>query len=560
MAEFVNDTFATGSNVDLTAHTGETGATWTVIPSHPTCGVSALSNSCYSKFSGSNGCYASGTPASANYEVEADITVVGSSKPGVVGRCSTSTETFYLARNDGGTLQLYRCVSGSYRLISSTSVSGTGTIKLVMDGITIEVWYDGIKEIDTTDSNISDAGKAGLRFVGSDTTSRIDNFTATDISSGSTILPTNCSDGFAISEAVSKAATFSSAATESISLADSDQNIGNLIAAIADQIAMATATTRTVTRQGVAEEILNLSGTVSALGNLLALASDDVQISILAAVQASFQGSSTDTVQTTSTPSARADLTARSMDSAQFSESLISTLQATAVISEIINLSDLATTEALSLISAMADDVFNVSDGATVRADLISAILESFELSDGAIGYLTGLVSASETVSFSDSAFWQGIQAAFVTENIEINSQAGAILQALASVSENIDINDAPTWESIKLAFASANISMSDQAVVFLTALAAVSESIQMDDSGSVTATFDLTVNDAVQFAEAISSIAILRASIADGINVTATAMELSSLPNGKVSVSFSLKVPGVEYDIKTATIIFNIK
>ncbi|MCD4675329.1 MAG: hypothetical protein K8S18_04950 [Desulfobacula sp.] len=78
-----------------------------------------------------------------------------------------------------------------------------------------------------------------------------------------------------------------------------------------------------------------------------------------------------------------------------------------------------------------------------------------------------------------------------------------------------------------------------------------------------------MTASDIVQFTEIISTIAAFRASVADGINITATAMEVSQLPNGKVSVNFSLKTPGVGFDIKTpgvamemktATIIFNIK
>ena len=47
---------------------------------------------------------------------------------------------------------------------------------------------------------------------------------------------------------------------------------------------------------------------------------------------------------------------------------------------------------------------------------------------------------------------------------------------------------------------------------------------------------------------------------MSDGFNVTATAMEVSTLPNGKVSVSFSLKTPGANFNMKTTTIVFNLK
>lgn len=207
-------------------------------------------------------------------------------------------------------------------------------------------------------------------------------------------------------------------------------------------------------------------------------------------------------------------------DSLQFYDSIVTTLQAIATISEIVNLSDTVSSEILGNIQAIVNEEVNFSAGSTARVNLIATILENFSLSDGAVNYLTSLAIATDSVGINASVFWQGIQSAFVTDGLTVNDYASSAINILASVAD----------------------------------------SIQFDDYGSVIATFNIEVNDAIQFAETVAAISTLRANIADGIRITATPIEVSTLPNGKVSVSFSLQTPGVEFGMKTATIVFNLK
>lgn len=314
------------------------------------------------------------------------------------------------------------------------------------------------------------------------------------------VISGSVTDGFYMSDSVGKQAIFSVMAQESMSFADIDQNLGNFIAALVDQIELSAATGRTAILNVSSNDSFSFFGAVSSIQKILALVGDDINVS--------------------ETLSIRADITATVQDVIEFSESFVVTLQATAVINEIINLSDTVSTDALLIISALAAEVFSVSNGVAARANLISSVLENFTLSEGATNFLAALAAASETINISDLAFWQGIQYAFATDDIAIASTSVSLLAALATSAESIHI----------------------------------------DDSGAVKATFNVEINDVLQFAETISAIATLRGSLSDGIRITATPLEISTLPNGKVSVSFSLRKSGADFEMRTTTIVFNLK
>lgn len=185
MAVFVQDTFSGESeNVDLTAHTGEVGASWTVIFGYPSCRLSAASGTVYSSGTPGNGAYASGVPASSEYDVEADVSDPAST--GIAGRTSTTATTFYHARNNGTEWQLYKFVSGTATLLGSyaDSYSGTKRLKLQIRDAAKKVFVDGVERISSGDNSITDAGRAGIRLILNNTVPRIDNFLATDLSGG----------------------------------------------------------------------------------------------------------------------------------------------------------------------------------------------------------------------------------------------------------------------------------------------------------------------------------------------------------------------------------------
>jgi hypothetical protein len=105
---FVTDSMTGSDSTDLTAHTGETGATWAKVTGI-TGIIKITSNRCKGDSGGASLYYASGTPASANYEVEADLYVVSEiDEVGVCGRLSTGAHTCYRAWYDHTTGDGYK--------------------------------------------------------------------------------------------------------------------------------------------------------------------------------------------------------------------------------------------------------------------------------------------------------------------------------------------------------------------------------------------------------------------------------------------------------------------
>jgi len=137
--------------------------------------------------------YWSGTPASADYTVQATINIkstIGST--GVAGRISTTARTYYTAyiEQTTGKVVLAKRVAGT---ITSLGVSASGygignhILALDMVGTTIRALVGGVQVVTFSDTtnNITAAGKAGIRApVISDTATgkHIDNFIATDTS------------------------------------------------------------------------------------------------------------------------------------------------------------------------------------------------------------------------------------------------------------------------------------------------------------------------------------------------------------------------------------------
>jgi hypothetical protein len=192
MAVFVSESFTGADTSDITTHTGETGATWAIHPnSTSSASVSIFSNRMGTANSDAI-VYASGTPATAEYDVAADlvvVTVVGFNH-GICGRMSTSANTFYMARyTSGSNIELYKRVAGTFTVLSSAA-SGTITagqtyaLKLEIRDAAKKVFLGGVEIVSSTDNAITAAGKVGIRSAGGNTNSStggfLDNLTATD--------------------------------------------------------------------------------------------------------------------------------------------------------------------------------------------------------------------------------------------------------------------------------------------------------------------------------------------------------------------------------------------
>jgi hypothetical protein len=199
-ATVASDTFTDTTGVLLTSHTSG-GVTWTrhsssnagtdgIITSEDRVRRDAANHVMY---------YASGVPATADYSVEADVhvkSILSSDAIGVVGRLSTSADTYYLARysTSGATDQweLSKTVAGTITSLGTyaqTLTVGTSyNLKLDMQGSTIRLLVNDVQRVSVTDTSISTTGRGGVRIGFSGATSvpadgtglHIDNFAVTE--------------------------------------------------------------------------------------------------------------------------------------------------------------------------------------------------------------------------------------------------------------------------------------------------------------------------------------------------------------------------------------------
>lgn len=188
MPTFTADTFTDAAATLLENHAGATGATWTKNAAFPT-GSAAVTAAGRLRGNATNAVYyASGVPASADYDVEADVFVASNAAAaGLVARMSTSAATYYLLDYEVGSAswKLYAVVAGSTLATATAAqaltVGQTYHVRLSLRGSSITCYVDGAAVIAIDDTSISAAGRAGLFFAAADSDStgyHLDNFNA----------------------------------------------------------------------------------------------------------------------------------------------------------------------------------------------------------------------------------------------------------------------------------------------------------------------------------------------------------------------------------------------
>lgn len=174
----VNDTFTDTNGINLTAHTGESGATWTAATI--STGTAAISgNRAHADAGLFNIYFTSGAQGSADYSVFARIHVFSlqaGSSAGSVGRWTDASQDGYILLYDvdGAQWTIFSSVSGSFGALGSFSqvltVGNDYDIELRMVGTSIKAIVNGVERISVTNSAVSAAGKLGM-WLNSPTTS-----------------------------------------------------------------------------------------------------------------------------------------------------------------------------------------------------------------------------------------------------------------------------------------------------------------------------------------------------------------------------------------------------
>ena len=184
---FVNDTFTEASDTVLSSHTPELGGTWvdhTDAAYTDTLSIIGSTDRAWKSSGTSAGMYYNdATPPSADYCVEGIMfnhTVLGSSNTAIAWRVDTASNTMMIFQLNNGTgWRIRKIVSGTQTTIRSedttTEIPGVGdtkTMKACSSGNTHTAYVNGtlLGTVGGSDSSVTAAGKVGMRFNGTYTT------------------------------------------------------------------------------------------------------------------------------------------------------------------------------------------------------------------------------------------------------------------------------------------------------------------------------------------------------------------------------------------------------
>jgi hypothetical protein len=171
------DTFTNTNGTLITNHVGESTYNWVAQSGITITNHAQIFNNRVYPLASNNLYRLNYTMPVADYEVEGIFQVLtNTGNAGVSARCSSTANTFYLWRYNGGTAwQLFKFVNGTATALGSPfTISHTAgeeiTAKIVCNGTTIEGWINGVQQATAVDSSIVNAGSAGFRYGFSETT------------------------------------------------------------------------------------------------------------------------------------------------------------------------------------------------------------------------------------------------------------------------------------------------------------------------------------------------------------------------------------------------------
>lgn len=172
---FVDDTFTGSDGTLLSAHTGETGATWTKHSSFTEDWAITSNRARKDSNAGTSAYYASGTPASTTYNVQCVIVDVGnvSRAAGCCGRIDTAADNMVCARRQNATTwQVLTIIGGTAASLDTEpttfSAGASATITMVFTGSTLAWSKDGVTlgsglDLTTYNATFAGAGRVGVR-------------------------------------------------------------------------------------------------------------------------------------------------------------------------------------------------------------------------------------------------------------------------------------------------------------------------------------------------------------------------------------------------------------
>lgn len=130
---------------------------------------------------------AAGAMATSDHSVQVTIAATAAVSHGVWCRGNSNISQGYLFRNDGSSWDLFSVVGGSFTVIGSYAAAAVAgdVAKLQVIGSAIKCFVNGTQRISVTDTAVTTGTSVGIRAE-STSTLRFDDFTAADVTTGST--------------------------------------------------------------------------------------------------------------------------------------------------------------------------------------------------------------------------------------------------------------------------------------------------------------------------------------------------------------------------------------
>lgn len=266
-----SDTFTEAADTDLAVHTSDSGHTWTKYFGNVLT-VLAASDYLYNAAPTNSSRYKSSvTPASAEYDVQADIRADINWSFGVSGRIDDAVSDEYFAAYENSLWKLWKIDAGVVTTLATytgDSPNGTTrTAKLEIRNATKKLFIDGVERISSTDNAVTAAGKPGLYGDGNSTGNWMDNWSSTDFVASGTSYTRLVTDGLLMLDPESRA--IGKQASESLPLQDTRAStldylarnefmLGDAVRRALDRITSDTVLVGDVTRKAVERLLTDL--------------------------------------------------------------------------------------------------------------------------------------------------------------------------------------------------------------------------------------------------------------------------------------------------------------
>lgn len=246
-------------------------------------------------------------------------------------------------------------------------------------------------------------------------------------------------------------------------------------------------------------------------------------------------------------------ISAEAADGISFSDASTRSAIYRAISSDGLSFSDSDTSRAN--LTATGGDGLTFADQVTLQALLMALAADGIVFSDESLGsvFLRIAALAEDGMIFSDAAVNSASLKASAADGVLFSDAVSKLLSAVATASDGITFSDSTSWAGIISALAEDGIVFTDTASKLLHTFVTAADGIVLSDAGTVSATFSVSASDAVNFSDTVSSIARLYAALSDGISFsdTATGLNVTFLPNGELTISFSVRQASFSFTIK---------